>query len=100
VDEITGAKEEPPRSTGPGARPARPVAVAADGPMLERLRAWRLGRSRADGVPAYVVFHDATLAEIADRKPRTRLELLDVPGIGPAKLDRYGDEVLGVLGSG
>ncbi|HXJ65432.1 MAG TPA: ATP-dependent DNA helicase UvrD2 [Actinomycetota bacterium] len=100
VDEITGARDEPPRSTGPGARPARPVAVAADGPLLERLRKWRLERSKADGVPAYVVFHDATLAEIADRKPGSRLELLDVPGIGPAKLDRYGDEVLGVVAAG
>jgi superfamily II DNA helicase RecQ len=75
------------------------VAVAADGPLLDRLRRWRLERSKADGVPAYVVFHDATLAQIADRKPRSRLELLDVPGIGPAKLDRYGDEVLTVVGA-
>jgi DNA helicase-2/ATP-dependent DNA helicase PcrA len=97
VDEITGKREEPPRV--PTARPARPVVVPADGALLDRLRQWRLERSKADGVPAYVVFHDSTLAQIADRKPRTRLDLLDVPGIGPAKLDRYGDEVLEVVGS-
>jgi DNA helicase-2/ATP-dependent DNA helicase PcrA len=96
VDEIAGSRGANP-AAGTTARQARQVAVAADGPLLERLRKWRLERSKADGVPAYVVFHDATLAEIADRKPRTRLELLDVPGIGPAKLDRYGDEVLAVV---
>jgi DNA helicase-2/ATP-dependent DNA helicase PcrA len=98
VGEITGKAEEPPaRATSSAAKPAKPVVVAADGPLLDRLRKWRLERSKADGVPAYVVFHDATLAQIADRKPQSRLELLDVPGIGPAKLDRYGDEVLTVV---
>jgi DNA helicase-2/ATP-dependent DNA helicase PcrA len=95
VGEITGTPEEPLPSRAP-----RPVAVAADGPLLERLRKWRLERSKADGVPAYVVFHDSTLAEIADRKPGNRAALLEIPGIGPAKLDRYGDEVLGVVAAG
>jgi DNA helicase-2/ATP-dependent DNA helicase PcrA len=97
VDEITGGSEEraPVRVTST-ARP-RPVAVAADGPLMDRLRKWRSERSKADGVPAYVVFHDSTLATIADRKPRSSQELLEVPGIGPAKLDRYGDEVLGLV---
>jgi ATP-dependent DNA helicase RecQ len=48
-------------------------------------------------VPAYVVFHDATLAEIAGRRPSTLGELAHVPGVGPAKLDRYGSEVLAAL---
>src|SRR3712207_8090620 len=52
------------------------------------LRRWRLERSRADGVPAYVVFHDRTLAAIVARRPATRAELAAIPGIGPAKLDR------------
>jgi DNA helicase-2/ATP-dependent DNA helicase PcrA len=98
VNEITGKPEEP-ASRPAATRSTRPVVVAADGPLLDRLRKWRLERSKADGVPAYVVFHDATLAQIADRKPKSRLELLDVPGIGPAKLDRYGDEVLTVVGA-
>ena len=99
ITEIGGPPEQ--RAAPPAAArraAASPVAVARDGPLLERLRRWRLERSKADGVPAYVVFHDSTLAEIADRKPSSRLELLDVPGIGPAKLDRYGDEVLDVVG--
>jgi len=50
-------------------------------------------------VPAFVVFHDRTLAEIAARPPRDMAELGAVPGIGPAKLARYGTEVLKVLAS-
>jgi ATP-dependent DNA helicase RecQ len=48
-------------------------------------------------VPAYVVFHNATLEEIAARRPRTLDELAAVPGVGPAKLARYGREVLEAL---
>jgi len=66
-------------------------------PVHTALRRWRLERSRADGVPAYVVFHDRTLAALASRRPSTRDELAEVPGIGPAKLDRYGDDVLSTL---
>ncbi|MFL5797463.1 MAG: ATP-dependent helicase [Actinomycetota bacterium] len=96
VDEITGGREQQARAK-PAATPGRPVGTAAGGPLLDRLRKWRLDRSKADSVPAYVVFHDSTLATIADRKPRSTEELLDVPGIGPAKLSRYGDEVLAVV---
>jgi DNA helicase II / ATP-dependent DNA helicase PcrA len=66
-------------------------------PAHAALRRWRLERSRADGVPAYVVFHDRTLAAIVDQRPSTRAELAAIPGIGPAKLDRYGDDVLAAL---
>jgi superfamily II DNA helicase RecQ len=48
-------------------------------------------------VPAYVVFHDSTLAEIAERKPRTLSELAGISGIGPTKLERYGEDVLRAL---
>ena len=51
-------------------------------------------RSKADEIPAYVVFHNSTLAEIASRRPTTIAELASVPGVGPAKLERYGAEVL------
>jgi ATP-dependent DNA helicase RecQ len=67
---------------------------APDGMVLERLKRWRLQVSRTDGVPAFVVFHDRTLAEIAARAPRNLAELGAVPGVGPAKLARYGDQVL------
>jgi ATP-dependent DNA helicase UvrD/PcrA len=61
------------------------------------LKAWRLARAREDDVPAYLVFHNSTLEEIAARRPRTLAELAAVPGVGPAKLDRYGDGVLSAL---
>jgi DNA helicase-2/ATP-dependent DNA helicase PcrA len=93
----------------PGAGRVRPRAVAsgmtrmgraslrADGPLAEQLRAWRRKRAEADGVPAYVVFNDRTLAALTERQPRSRGELLAVEGIGPSKLDRYGDELLALL---
>jgi DNA helicase-2/ATP-dependent DNA helicase PcrA len=66
-------------------------------PAFAALRAWRLERARTDAVPAYVVFHDSTLQKIAARDPKTLGELAKVPGVGPAKLERYGDELLRVL---
>jgi DNA helicase II / ATP-dependent DNA helicase PcrA len=85
-----------------GAKAPR-TAARADGeplpPAFAALKAWRLERSRADEVPAYVVFNNATLEEIAARVPTTHAQLGAVSGVGPAKLERYGDEVLAVLGS-
>ena len=66
-------------------------------PILGALKEWRLERSRADGVPAYVVFHDATLEEIARSGPVSRAELAAISGVGPSKLERYADDVLAAL---
>ena len=66
-------------------------------PAFGVLREWRLERAKADEVPAYVVFHNATLAEIAERQPSTLAELAGIPGVGPAKLERYGDDILAAL---
>ena len=66
-------------------------------PAVDALKAWRRDRAKADGVPAYVVLHDSTLTEIAARNPRTLFELGRVKGMGPTKLERYGDEILAVL---
>ena len=63
----------------------------------EKLRAWRLERARADGVPPYVVFHDRVLHEIAATRPRRSASSRRSPGVGPAKLERYGDEVLALI---
>jgi DNA helicase-2/ATP-dependent DNA helicase PcrA len=73
-------------------RPAEP-----DDPLYAALKRWRLQRATADDLPAYVVFHNATLAAIAGRRPRDLSELGSVPGVGPTKLERYGAEVLAVL---
>ncbi len=77
-------------------RPAR-RAEEPDDPTYVALKEWRLKRSRRDEVPAYVVFHNSTLAEIAARRPSTINELATVPGVGPAKLERYGPELLEAL---
>jgi DNA helicase-2/ATP-dependent DNA helicase PcrA len=64
---------------------------------FEVLKAWRLARARAEEIPAYVVFHNTTLEEIAARRPASLAELAAVPGVGPAKLERYGEDVLATL---
>ena len=74
-----------------------PKPVEPDDPLYETLKEWRLRTARAEEKPAYVIFHNATLAEIVRRAPRTREELAAVPGVGPAKLERYGDAVLATL---
>jgi superfamily II DNA helicase RecQ len=84
-------------ATGSGGSVGRKVLAADAPPGFDALREWRLERAKADEVPAYVVFHNATLAEIAERKPRTLAELASVPGVGPAKLERYGEDVLAAL---
>ncbi|MDE0287363.1 MAG: HRDC domain-containing protein, partial [bacterium] len=78
------------RNVDPPSRPAAPV----DEQLLAKLKAWRLEIARERGVPAYVVFWDRTLEEIASTRPRSESELLEVSGIGPAKLDEYGEDVL------
>jgi DNA helicase-2/ATP-dependent DNA helicase PcrA len=71
-----------------------------DDPLYVALKQWRYKRASEDEQPAYVVFHNSTLAAIAARRPRDLWELGAVPGVGPAKLARYGGEVLAVLASG
>ena len=79
---------------------APPRVGAASGPLVAELRAWRSTRAREDGVPAYVVLHDATLDELAVRRPRSTGELAAIRGLGPTKLERYGDELLALLATG
>ena len=88
------AREQRRRS---GASVAEAMA-AADEPLLVALKAWRLEQARAQGVPPYVVFHDRTLVELAAQRPRSHSALGAVSGIGSAKLERYGDALLAVLG--
>jgi ATP-dependent DNA helicase RecQ len=87
------------RKAASGSAPALEMTaeVAA---RFEALRSWRLDVARSTEVPPYVVFHDRTLAEIANRRPATAGALASIPGVGPAKLERYGDAVLAVLRAG
>lgn len=65
--------------------------------LREDIRAWRSRTARAAGVPAYVVFPDRTLDVLVDAKPATHDQLLEVPGLGPVKIARYGDELLAMI---
>jgi DNA helicase-2/ATP-dependent DNA helicase PcrA len=80
-------------------RAPAPKPVEPDDPLYESLKRWRLETAKAEEKPAYVIFHNSTLAEIVRRSPRTKEELATVPGVGPAKLERYGDAVLAALAS-
>ena len=83
-----------------GAAPPAPISDG-DAPLFEALRTLRAEIARRDGVPAYVVFPDRTLIEMATRRPRSVAALADVRGVGPVKLERYGEQFLSVvLGAG
>ena len=104
VDVINGVKPNPVRlppegrpTLRVGARDPRSATATLDGDaatLFERLKSWRRLRADADGVPAYVICHDATLAAIAEARPASGDELMQVNGMGPAKLQRYGLQIL------
>ena len=68
--------------------------------MFEQLRAWRTGVAKELGMPPYVIFHDATLRQIAAAPPTTMDELARINGVGETKLARYGQQILDVLAAG
>ena len=70
---------------------------AADAAVFEELRALRAGLAREQNLPAYVIFHDSTLREMATQRPATLDELGRINGVGASKLDRYGERMLAVL---
>ena len=72
---------------------------AAAEPVFQQLRAWRATTAKEQGMPAYVIFHDATLRQIAAESPATLAELGKVSGVGETKLARYGQQILDTLGS-
>ena len=78
---------------GPLRRPDPPEVEK----VFEALRQWRALRAKADGMPAYIVLNDEHLREIARRRPRNPAELRQCPGIGPTKLEKYGDDLLVAL---
>ncbi len=79
------------------ARVAQVPAAGGAGDLLMRLKAWRAAQARTQAVPAYVIFHDSTLAAIAAAAPRDLGALAELPGIGARKLERYGEELLRIL---
>jgi ATP-dependent DNA helicase RecQ len=91
----TARRDRKARAGSPASSVA-PVAVA-DVPLFEALRALRANLAREQGVPAYVIFHDATLRAIAERRPRDLDALGEVGGVGASKQQRYGEQVLAVV---
>jgi ATP-dependent DNA helicase RecQ len=85
------------RAATSGAAAAATELSAADAEVFERLRAWRAAAAKEQGVPAYVIFHDATMRQIAAQSPSTLTELSTVNGVGDAKLVKYGQQVLDLL---
>jgi ATP-dependent DNA helicase RecQ len=76
---------------------ARARAAPENGALFERLRALRKRLADEHGLPPYVVFHDATLREMAERRPLTLNQFAELPGVGQAKLARYGDQFIAVV---
>jgi RecQ family ATP-dependent DNA helicase len=86
----TGKKDE---GTEPAQLSAEGEAVAA------RLKEWRAAEAKRLGVPAYVVLHDRTLAALAAARPKNPNEMLAISGMGPAKVERFGEAILGLCGT-
>ncbi len=69
-----------------------------DVPAGAALRAWRLELARANRLPPYVIFHDAALHAIADRRPSSLADLTGIPGVGPTRLERHGSDLVELVG--
>ncbi len=92
-------RNEPTRAAKPSRSKTAPkVELSAEAtPVFEKLRAWRAATAKEQGVPAYVIFHDATLRQIATDAPTTLAELGTVSGVGENKLAKYGQQILDTL---
>ncbi|GAA3301280.1 DNA helicase RecQ [Dactylosporangium vinaceum] len=96
-------RREPDRpvSTAKAAKTARAEAAATmpaeAAPVFEHLRAWRAATAKEQSVPAYVIFHDATLRQIAAERPRTLSQLSSISGVGESKLAKFGQPILDAL---
>ncbi|MFT2818358.1 DNA helicase RecQ [Leifsonia sp. A12D58] len=89
--------ERPARRTGAAKKAGAADLSPAQGELFEALRAWRSAEAREQGVPAYIVFGDATLVAVAAAKPASLADLDGISGIGAKKLDSYGEKLLAVV---
>ncbi len=86
----------PPPTSQPRSAPTRSMKEP-NPDIFSALKNWRREQARDDGVPAYVIFTDRTLAELASVRPRSVSELQNIGGIGPTKIERYGDQILAMI---
>ncbi|HET89529.1 MAG TPA: hypothetical protein ENN99_02145, partial [Chloroflexi bacterium] len=92
---VSPPSSRPSAGTGQGAQEEADLGV--DEELFELLRAWRLEQARSQGVPPYVIFHDSHLRSIAAHRPVTLDVLSGVKGVGPRKLEQYGEAVLALV---
>ncbi|MGW4499718.1 DNA helicase RecQ [Micromonospora sp. NPDC004336] len=95
-EKVASSRAAKPRGAATVVAELSPAATA----VFERLRAWRAATAKEQGVPAYVIFHDATLRQIATDAPASLAELSRVSGVGENKLAKYGEPILAVLADG
>ena len=93
-EHVAAAKQKARAATAP----SKPTLAPPDADLFNALVEWRRNLARASGVPAFVIFHDSTLAAVAGRRPRSRNELLTVPKIGKIKAERHGKALLELIG--
>jgi len=94
-----GSALRPRRAPRPSRSTASADLAAADQPLFEALRSWRAGQAREQGVPAYIVFGDATLRAVASARPASLSDLDGITGIGAKKREAYGEALLAVVAS-
>jgi ATP-dependent DNA helicase RecQ len=92
-EKVASSRAAKPRGAATVVAELSPAATT----VFERLRAWRAATAKEQGVPAYVIFHDATLRQIATDAPASLAELSRVSGVGENKLAKYGEQILAVL---
>ena len=99
LDEVAPAQRGRTAVVSESRAPKR-VASTESSPLLDALKEWRRGVAAEAGLPAYVVFHDSTLAAIAASRPDSTSELRGIPGVGPLKMQRYGEALLAIVAKG
>jgi ATP-dependent DNA helicase RecQ len=95
---VARGEATPEAGTLAGSRAAvpKPVALPSD-PLLDRLRTWRLEFAKKEGVPAFTVFWDRTLKDLVEKQPSTKEELATIFGMGSAKIERFGQDILALI---
>jgi superfamily II DNA helicase RecQ len=93
-------KPKAPAKTAAKKADAGPVQLSVDDEALAtRLREWRAAEAKRLRVPAYVVLHDRTLTALAKARPENPRQLLEIDGMGPAKVEKFGEAILGLCGA-